>query len=280
MNKTFFGILLAVCILGMALAMFSERLSREPDTGKSAQVAAADENLPSLAASNSQTPAPEPVIKEDPRDQAGPANPDPAAVAAEKEEIRQAGAALSPPAAPIPERVEERSAPMAPAPVPAAVEKPAAPPQPAPIAESPQATPAPVVKAPEVKPVTLPKPVQPAETKPAPVSKPAKAPKGGKINNFVVFAREKGATIRIGGDGQIKYNSMTLENPNRVVVDLDGAWQFPDKLPIPKNDMVSGIRVGKNGDKTRVVIDLKAKPRQSRMVSGQNGSSVDVRVDL
>lgn len=273
MNKTFLGILLAVCVLGMALAMFSERLSREPENSRPAQVAAS-ENLPNLAASNSPQATPEPVIREAPLDQAAPPKPGPVAVAAENEERREAEAALNFPAAPIPEQVEERPTPVAPAPVRA--EKPALSPQTAPLPA--QTPPAPASAEPKPD-AAAQKPSQPAAAKPASAPKAQGMPRGGKINNFVVFAREKGATIRMGGDGKIKYTSMTLENPNRVVVDLDGAWQFPDKLPIPKNDMVSGIRVGKNGDKTRVVIDLKSRPRLSRMVAGQNGTSVDVRVD-
>lgn len=277
MNKTFLGILLAVCVLGMALAMFSERLSREPETARPAQ-AAAEQNLPNLAASNSPSAVPEPIIRESPPDQAGPADPGPIAIAAEKEERAEAETALSKPSAPIVEQEEERPSPLAPAPV--VAEKPAIQPQPLPKPAAPEPeTRTPVVKSEEPKAPVEQKPAQQAESRPAPAPKPAGAAKGGKISNFVVFARDKGATIRMGGEGKIRYTSMTLENPNRVVVDLDGAWQFPDKLPIPKNEMVNGIRVGKNGDKTRVVIDLKSKPRQSRVVAGQNGASIDVRVD-
>lgn len=85
--------------------------------------------------------------------------------------------------------------------------------------------------------------------------------------------------MRIGADKPIKYSSMTLENPNRVVLDLDGQWEFPPDPGIPRNDLVEHVRIGKNGDKTRVVIDLKDKPRQSRVVTSNNGATVDVRVD-
>lgn len=273
MNKTFIGILLAVCVLGMALALFSERLRREPENARTPQSAAAETQLPDLAASNTPANMVEPVVREAPETAIEPVKPGSAAAVVEKEENEAARQALG--VSKIPSEPE------------------IAPPEP-PQPEIPPAKPAPAAQVPPVPPAVKPEPVpaKPAPEKSAePVPAPQKAQpkpalaqnaaptKGGKITNFVVFARDNGATIRMGGDGKIKYSSMTLENPNRVVVDMDGAWAFPERLPIPKNDIVSGIRVGKNGDKTRVVIDLKAKPRLSRMVEGQNGNSLDVRVD-
>lgn len=289
MNRTFFGILLVVCLLGMALAMFSERLSRAPENGKSMQMAAADTQLPNLAKSDSASPS---VISEAPEESVPSAQmPEDKELAAEteKRELAAAEAALAPPAR-RPEMQREAASPepeTLPGPVVSPeqdsrrqpqISAPEIPPQAAPIE-----TPAkPAVQAAKPEPVR--QPAKPAET--VQPSKPQNSGAGRqmaagakKVNNFVVFAREKGATVRIGGNAKIKYSSMTLENPNRVVLDMDGDWEFPERLPIPKNEMVSGIRVGKNGDKTRVVIDLKAKPRISRMVNNQNGASIDVRVD-
>lgn len=271
---------MAVCVLGMALAMFSERLRREPDTPRTAQISAADTQLPNLAASNTPASTPEVPIREAPASQSAPLIPDAAAKLAEKVEDNNAREALAPPPGmPAPSTyaptspdtgttVEKLAPSVTPAPLPA------------PIAPKPEAKPVEIQEKPVVAPPAPPAKasVTPPQTTP-PAQPKSAAAKGGKINNFVVFARDNGATIRLGGDGKIKYTSMTLENPNRVVVDLDGNWEFPAKLPIPKNEMVNSVRVGKNGDKTRVVIDLKAKPRISRMVAGQNGSSVDVRVD-
>lgn len=283
MNKTFFGILLVVCVLGMALALFSERLSREPAAGKPAtQLAAAETPLPNLAASNSSPTEELPIVEEVRNSVPVPTTTDsPAGIAADVEE-KEAREALAPPvAAPAPAAASEMATAAPPQPVPESRQSeapalaPATPARPDPAA----AAPAPDRPAPKpAAPLTRP-------DKAAPAAQPANAParaasaKAGKITNFVVFARENGATIRMEGNGKIKYSSMNLENPSRLVVDMDGTWEFPARLPIPKNEMVTNIRVGKNGDKTRVVIDLKGKPRRSSMVDGQNGTRLDVRVD-
>lgn len=48
---------------------------------------------------------------------------------------------------------------------------------------------------------------------------------------------------------------------------------------VPKNPLVSNVRIGKMADKTRVVIDLKAKPQNTRFVLAKDGNTLDVRVD-
>lgn len=71
---------------------------------------------------------------------------------------------------------------------------------------------------------------------------------------------------------------MTLTNPERVVVDLEGQWQI--KAPgVPKNALVSNVRIGKMADKTRVVIDLNEKPTRARFVLSKDGATLDVRLD-
>ena len=106
----------------------------------------------------------------------------------------------------------------------------------------------------------------------------AAAPRERNISRFVVFARDKGATVRLEGNAPLRYKSMNLTNPDRVVVDLDGQWQI--KAPgVPKNPLVSNVRIGKMADKTRVVIDLKAKPQNTRFVLAKDGNTLDVRVD-
>lgn len=100
-----------------------------------------------------------------------------------------------------------------------------------------------------------------------------KRPSGEQsISRFVVFARDKGATVRLVGSGPLKYKTMTLTNPERVVVDLEGQWQI--KAPgVPKNALVSNVRIGKMADKTRVVIDLNEKPTRARFVLSKDGAT-------
>ena len=94
----------------------------------------------------------------------------------------------------------------------------------------------------------------------SPGRKKAAAPRERNISRFVVFARDKGATVRLEGNAPLRYKSMNLTNPDRVVVDLDGQWQI--KAPgVPKNPLVSNVRIGKMADKTRVVIDSRQNPK-------------------
>lgn len=265
MNKVFLGLILAVCVLGMALVMLNDRLGRKTDVRQPQQTA-----------------------------QPLPRSPEDLAAAARALEMAQAKSALEESgeterkdraaqpalAERLPEPLPRPAVSRPPAPKPE-VAKPAQrepePPRPAPVAEVKPAKPEPVRPEP-VKP-EAPRPETPKpESRPEAVKTDAK--KGSMTaTKFVIYAREKGATVRIGGNGKVDYSSMTLEEPNRVVLDLAGEWKFPPHPGVPKNDLVSAVRVGQNGDKTRVVIDLKEKPRKVILVPFKNGDGVDVRVD-
>lgn len=269
MNKVFLGLILAVCVLGMALVMLNDRLGRKPDA------------RPAPVAETAQKRTPEEI-----------------AAAARAMELAEA--ALAPPSGqetkidePVTARVPgreivENQVPnieprpeLAPA-RPVRETKVEAAPRPAPRSDAPVAKPEPPAGKPEPAPAKL---EQQPGSKPVPapaMSEPVvpKAAAGGKTaTKFVIYARDKGATVRVGGNAKVEYTSMTLENPNRVVVDLTGDWKFPSNPGIPKNELVSAVRVGQNGDKTRLVIDLKIKPRKVVLVPFKNGDGVDVRVD-
>ena len=110
------------------------------------------------------------------------------------------------------------------------------------------------------------------------LEKPAKAPAQPKIDRFVVFARDTGATLRLVGNGPISYINTSLQNPERLVIDLNGQWQI--KAPgVPKNPLVTNVRIGKSGGKTRVVIDLAGKPARTRHVLSKDHRMLDIRVD-
>ena len=210
MNKVILSLLLAVCILGMALIMLNERLGRKSEpvpapTAEAGEPAAPDSGagLPPLSADAARNGFTAPVAPQE-------------AARAETQK-------------------EER---------PAQTDKPKA---------------------------------EKAKTE-KPRAEKAAAPRERNISRFVVFARDKGATVRLEGNAPLRYKSMNLTNPDRVVVDLDGQWQI--KAPgVPKNPLVSNVRIGKMADKTRVVIDLKAKPQNTRFVLAKDGNTLDVRVD-
>lgn len=257
MNKVFLGIILAVCILGMILVLLNNRLVRKPEP-------------------RSNTPVAEKTL---PRSQAE------MEAAARALEIAEADRAL---AGPEQARQIERKQDLQPEIAPPAEIRPIIEPAPAIIPEPEATQPPATIPLPEVaqpKPQSpAPKPQASAQEAPAAKPKPEetappKATGAKTINRFVVYARDKGATVRIGGNAKLDYSSMTLEDPNRVVVDLGGSWKFPPNPGIPKNELVSAVRVGQSGDKARIVIDLKAKPRKVVLVPFKNGDGVDVRVD-
>ena len=281
MNKTIFFLILAVCILGMALILLNQRLGRAPEprpTARSEQTVVADTPMtepapeypaPSLAPS----PAPAaPSLAED-----APRVPDalPEAVerAAESDRAAQAAAAAA-------LAVEQQEADKALHDTPKAPTPPAVPAPPV-AAPAPQAQP----KAAAPKETATRQPAQERPAAAAQAKKPAtqeKAPAAATgpraITRFVVFARDSGATVRLTGNGPLRYKSMNLENPDRVVLDLEGDWEV--KAPaVPKNPLVSAVRVGDLDGRTRIVIDLKGKPRTARVIPAKTGDGVDVRVD-
>ena len=271
MNKVILSLLLAVCILGMALIMLNERLSRKSEpvpapTAEAGEPAAPDSGagLPPLstdAARNGFTAREEPKLPPLPGDDAAEA-------------------------APVAEQVSERAqtppaAPAAPGSQAAARENMSTPPameRTAQSAKTESSAPARAETKKEERRAQTDKPKAEKAKTEKPGAEKAAAPRERSISRFVVFARDKGATVRLEGNAPLRYKSMNLTNPDRVAVDLDGQWQI--KAPgVPKNPLVSNVRIGKMADKTRVVIDLKAKPQNTRFVLAKDGNTLDVRVD-
>lgn len=97
------------------------------------------------------------------------------------------------------------------------------------------------------------------------------------VTNFVVFVRDNGATVRFDGNNDLKYKTLQMHNPERVLIEFEGKWDI-DVPQIPKNEMVSQIRVARQTKKTRVVLDLKSTPRSCRFVQKRK-ENLDVRLD-
>ncbi len=84
------------------------------------------------------------------------------------------------------------------------------------------------------------------------------APK--KNANTIIYAELLMDGNQVGlvleGDKPIKPKTFRLQNPDRVVVDIEGSWII--KLPrLISNRMVKEIRSNMQQDKTRIVFDLK-----------------------
>lgn len=287
MNKTIFFLILAVCILGMALILLNQRLGRDPESRPAARagqsvVAEAPVSEPAPAfregsagpdagagsaaapAIPSTAPASAPAL-EDAGQRNTPALPD----AQERRPAREAAGAAADALAL--ERQEAEQALHGTPPAPAT-------PSAAPVAPAASSAGAATGSAQQAEAPRQPAPARAA----APAKKPAEREKTATgrraITRFVIFARETGATVRLTGNGPLRYKSMNLDNPDRVVLDLEGDWEV--KAPaVPKNPLVSAVRVGDMDGRTRVVIDLKAKPRSARVIPAKNGDGVDVRVD-
>ena len=279
MNKVILGLILAVCLLGMALVALNERLGRKSEAPLDGPAEVAD--------------AADPRALEEERRLA-------AEVAARARgfENSEAREALAPPrpadASPMPPRLTPPGEPRPePEPGAQAVPKPKPAPVPAPEARPEPRAEAMPERAPEPRPEAKPepRPAPKAETKPepkpraperaeAPKAQEKPAAKGARVvNKFVVYSRENGATVRVGGAAPMQPKSMLLENPDRLVIDLNGEWELPEKPGVPKNDLVSGVRVGKTASGSRLVLDLKAKPRVWRLIPARNSDGFDVRVD-
>ena len=246
MNKVILSLLVAVCVLGMALIMLNERL-RKPEPATPAGIIATvtpPDAAPPVAAGAPEADT-QTQLHLPPQEQGGIADRTPASEA--------------PARAPTPSlKPDEKTAPASNA---AATE-----PQPA-----------------VAKPVVHPKPATPVTEKAAPAPEAARekaakaAPQHKTITKFVVLARDKGATVRLTGAAPIAYKNMQLSGPDRLVIDLDGKWQV--KAPgVPKNPAVTNVRIGKNDDKTRIVIDLSGKV-QPKFTLSKDGHTLDIRLD-
>lgn len=268
MNKVILGLLLAVCVLGMALIMLNERLGRKNEPGI---LTTLESNVTEHRGSVLPDPAPGRSLPESPE---LPNQALPAAQATGAQDSRTPPA----PRLDVPREAESgQGIPALPAPgQPALAFRENAAAQQASSAEL-----KPVQTAAAQTQTAKPQGVQDRD-RPVPEA-PKKgrskaAPAEPEITKTVVFVRDNGATVRLTGNGAIRYKSMTLENPSRVVVDLDGQWQI--KAPgVPKNAIVSNVRIGKLPDKTRIVIDLKQAPRQTRVILSKERDSLDVRID-
>lgn len=118
------------------------------------------------------------------------------------------------------------------------------------------------------------KPTPPVEKKPTPTPPKATGPK--TINKITVSAAGAGANVRIAGNTNLSYKTMHLKSPDRVVVDLEGVWAV--KAPgVPTNKAVTNVRIGKQADKTRIVIDL-ASPTATVNFVKVNDETIEVRI--
>lgn len=130
------------------------------------------------------------------------------------------------------------------------------------------------------------KPQAAAPAAPAAQAAPAKAaaaptvPQTAKGDHAITSATIKfsgnTAILHLQGDAPIQYKYIVLPNPDRLALDLVGAWSVSAPA-VPSNRVIEKVRVGRYGENTRIVLDLKAAPTKHEVVkSGDKG--IEVRV--
>ncbi len=121
----------------------------------------------------------------------------------------------------------------------------------------------------ETKPVVTP----PAEPKPA-----AETSQNERvIRKISVLNIGDGVTIRFDSNKMPTYHYSHLNSPERLVVDLDGAWKIRPQ-GAGKNPFVSNIRIGEHREGTRIVFDLQKAPSSIRFLKyGTTGLDIRLR---
>ncbi|HEX8154864.1 MAG TPA: AMIN domain-containing protein, partial [Thermoanaerobaculia bacterium] len=133
-----------------------------------------------------------------------------------------------------------------------------------PVAEQPRAA------VPE--PAVIAEPIAPRITEVVPE---AELPKATKLQNVETSRSGESLEVRIAGDGAMTYKAFRLENPARLVIDVDGVNNRVAKNTIAVNDsVVQRVRVAqfKTGAQpvARVVIDLASKSEYTISNEGKN----------
>jgi hypothetical protein len=99
------------------------------------------------------------------------------------------------------------------------------------------------------------------------ISIPASVTRGqGNILQTTLKFRGRGMVLFIEADSPLPVKYFVLNSPERVVVDLPGAWKN-FKLPsVPTNMLVKDIRIGRQPDSDRIVIDLNRKVKSDSLI--------------
>ncbi|MDR3358123.1 MAG: AMIN domain-containing protein [Desulfovibrio sp.] len=281
MNKSLLALLLGVCFMGMCLLMYQEtRESSRP--AKPAHADAAADRGAGFLSPGPQDLSAVPVLP-----QAGqPVMPARAGRSAGMPPRTDFPLTDKIPVAPRPEKesggvktgetkpVEEKNSGGEKAPV---VEKaPALPTEVRPSSGTPSPTEQAAPHAPAVQ--ALPDALATSPGQSVRAAKTPPRPDAAKVAKLVVFARDTGATVRLTSGKPMRYQTMNLTGPDRVVVDVEGLAGL--KAPgVPKNSMVTNVRLGAIAGKTRIVIDLTAKPGNTRFVLSKEKDMLDIRID-
>jgi type IV pilus assembly protein PilQ len=100
-----------------------------------------------------------------------------------------------------------------------------------------------------------------AQPAPAPVVHETALPRARTVRNIAAESSDGLVEVRISADGALKYKAFRLEQPSRLVIDLDGVKNAAAKNAVMVNDeVVKRVRVAQfQPTVARVVIDLAHK---------------------
>jgi type IV pilus secretin PilQ/predicted competence protein len=86
-------------------------------------------------------------------------------------------------------------------------------------------------------------------------------PRARSVKSIAATTAGGAVEVRIAGDGELKYKAFRLENPSRLVIDLDGVKSTAKKNNVTvQDDVVKGVRVAQfQPTVARVVVDLARK---------------------
>ncbi|WP_035076030.1 AMIN domain-containing protein [Maridesulfovibrio zosterae] len=117
-----------------------------------------------------------------------------------------------------------------------------------------------------------------ADLKPEPVNeKPGL--QNGKLRSiyFKAVADKTRINLDLGG-APLSYTSFFLSNPDRLVVDIHGNWEYYGPTILrPENPIFSRFRIGIYEDKIRMVMDLKGQTPAPVITKTSTGLNIDVK---
>ena len=93
-----------------------------------------------------------------------------------------------------------------------------------------------------------------SETAPRPATSPVSGT--GTIRNISMHFKDKGMLIRFEADSALAVKSFVLTSPDRLVIDLPGNWKGLKVPDMPSNTLVKKVRLGRQGNADRIVLDL------------------------
>jgi type IV pilus assembly protein PilQ len=137
------------------------------------------------------------------------------------------------------------------------------------VASSRTPSPTPIIPEPQPSVEALPTPVAEQVNEPAPVIEEA-LPRARSVKSIGASTNDGGVEVRISADGELKYKAFRLENPSRLVIDLEGVKSAVAKNNVTvDDDVVKRVRVAQfQPTIARVVVDLAHKTEYDIQAAG------------